>query len=61
MILPQDIDLRVLVFDRPAVEEQKELSAKSYCDGNDRREMKCVRLVVVAFNELSDGERNQDE
>ena len=56
MILPENIDLEVFVFQSPAVEEWTKLGGEGHGYRDDRGEMGGLGFVVASFDEFSDGE-----
>ena len=60
MIFPENMDLRVYVPERPAIEEQGQLGDERDTDGDDRGQMKGRRIRVGSSSQIARGENNQD-
>lgn len=63
VVLPQDVDLAVLVLDAPAIQEQDELGAEGNSNRNDGWQVEAVggRVGALVRGEGLNGEGDEDE
>lgn len=61
MILPENIDLRVFVFESPAIQKEGEFGSKCGSDCDNRGVVEGVCLAIVSIYKVLDGKCDKDE
>lgn len=61
MVFPENPHLRVLVAQRPAVQEQGQFRGESDAHGDNRGDVEPQCVVLVALRKLAAGECDEDE